>query len=161
MYSNYPHILHRIMYEIVLFGATGFTGNLCAHFIAQNYPLTTKWCIAAVSSKGHGTKFKRTLPKSSVPRYDSAANCHYPGRSNIHKDIEIIDLGHSSLKPLRQKTKVVINRIGLFHRFSTPIVAACATLGTTMLTCKSSPAPYKQLPKLIFALSPRFHGFKK
>jgi short subunit dehydrogenase-like uncharacterized protein len=37
------------MYEIVLFGATGFTGNLCAHFIAQNYPLTTKWCIAGRS----------------------------------------------------------------------------------------------------------------
>lgn len=37
------------MYDITLFGATGFTGKLCAHFIAQNYASTTQWCIAGRS----------------------------------------------------------------------------------------------------------------
>jgi hypothetical protein len=46
---TYLEFQTAIMYDIVLFGATGFTGKLCAQFIAQNYPLTTRWCIAGRS----------------------------------------------------------------------------------------------------------------
>ncbi|KAJ5505035.1 Saccharopine dehydrogenase / Homospermidine synthase [Penicillium fimorum] len=103
------------MYDIVLFGATGFTGRLCARFIAQNYPLATKWCIAG----------------RSLSRLETVAQelKHlFPNR--VSPDIEIIELSPSSLNPLVQRTRVVINGIGPFHRFSTPIVAACATVGT-------------------------------
>jgi hypothetical protein len=36
------------MYDIVPFGA-GFTGRLCAHFIAQNYHSNYKWCLGGRS----------------------------------------------------------------------------------------------------------------
>ncbi|KAJ5173636.1 Saccharopine dehydrogenase / Homospermidine synthase [Penicillium coprophilum] len=103
------------MYDIILFGATGFTGKLCAHFIAQNYPLTTKWCIAGRSLgrlEALAEELKQLFPDRMSP------------------DIEVTELQPSSLKPLVEQTRVVINGIGPFHRFSTPIVAACATLGT-------------------------------
>jgi short subunit dehydrogenase-like uncharacterized protein len=37
-------------YDIVLVGATGYTGNLTAHHIAQNLPTNLKWAIAGRSS---------------------------------------------------------------------------------------------------------------
>lgn len=39
-------------------------------------------------------------------------------------------LDQGEVEPMVQKTCVVINGIGPFHRFSTPIVAACAKSGT-------------------------------
>lgn len=50
-YVEHAPVIHasKIMYDIILFGATGFTGKLCAHFIAQNHPSTTQWCIAGRS----------------------------------------------------------------------------------------------------------------
>ncbi|CAI7601974.1 unnamed protein product [Penicillium glandicola] len=103
------------MYDIILFGATGFTGKLCAHFIAQNYPSTTQWCIAG-----------RSLSRLEAVVQELKALC--PDR--VAPDIEITELNPSSLNPLIQRSRLVINGIGPFHRFSTPIVAACATLGT-------------------------------
>ncbi|KGO49062.1 Saccharopine dehydrogenase / Homospermidine synthase [Penicillium expansum] len=103
------------MYDIILFGATGFTGKLCAHFIAQNHPSTTQWCIAG-----------RSL--SRLEAVVKELKELFPDR--VPPDIEIIELNASSLEPLIQRTMVVINGIGPFHRFSTPIVAACVTLGT-------------------------------
>lgn len=37
-------------YDLVLFGATGYTGKLCAEHIALKLPTTLKWAIAGRSS---------------------------------------------------------------------------------------------------------------
>lgn len=37
-------------YEIVLVGATGYTGKLTAHHIARNLPTNLKWAIAGRSN---------------------------------------------------------------------------------------------------------------
>lgn len=121
------------MYDIILFGATGFTGKLCAHFIAQNYPSTTQWCIAGRSLsrlEAVVNELKELFPDRVLPGMTPLLIAMILIRSDLYKDIEIIELNPSSLNPLIQRTRVVINGIGPFHRFSTPIVAACATLGT-------------------------------
>lgn len=121
------------MYDIILFGATGFTGKLCAHFIAQNYPSTTQWCIAGRSLsrlEAVVNELKELFPDRVPPGMTPLLIVMVSIRSDLYKDIEIIELNPSSLNPLIQRTRVVINGIGPFHRFSTPIVAACATLGT-------------------------------
>ena len=33
-------------YDIVVFGATGFTGGLTAEYLARNAPATTRWALA-------------------------------------------------------------------------------------------------------------------
>jgi Uncharacterized conserved protein len=132
---EYIPIIHefKIMYDIILFGATGFTGKLCAHFIAQNYPSTTQWCIAGRSLsrlEAVVNELKELFPNRVPPGMTPPLIGMISIGSDIHKDIEIIELDPSSLNPLVLRTRVVINGIGPFHRFSTPIVAACATLGT-------------------------------
>ena len=124
---------HNIMYDIILFGATGFTGKLCAHFIAQNYPSTTQWCIAGRSLsrlEAVVNEIKELFPDRVPPGMTLPLIAIIQIGSDTRKDIEIVELNPSSLNPLVQRTRVVINGIGPFHRFSTPIVAACATLGT-------------------------------
>lgn len=37
-------------YDIVLFGATGYTGKLTAEYIAKSLPTNIKWAIAGRSS---------------------------------------------------------------------------------------------------------------
>ncbi|KAL2814886.1 Saccharopine dehydrogenase-domain-containing protein [Aspergillus cavernicola] len=102
------------MYDIVVFGATGYTGRLCASFIAQNYPTTVQWGIAGRSE----TKLK-----------DLAKELQRDFPDRVQPETELVELDIESLTPLVSKSKVVINGVGPFHRFSTPIVEACARLG--------------------------------
>ena len=39
------------MYDLVVFGATGYTGKLCAEYISTNLPTNLKWAIAGRSEK--------------------------------------------------------------------------------------------------------------
>ena len=50
--------------------------------------------------------------------------------SNIVSAVEVTILEHDALKSFCQKTKVLINIIGLYHLYSSPVVEACALTGT-------------------------------
>ena len=39
------------IYDLVVFGATGYTGKLCAEYISTNLPTNLKWAIAGRSEK--------------------------------------------------------------------------------------------------------------
>jgi short subunit dehydrogenase-like uncharacterized protein len=49
---------------------------------------------------------------------------------NVCKEVEVVQLNTEDLEPLIRQTRLVINGVGPFHRYSTPIVASCAELGT-------------------------------
>ena len=36
-------------FEVIIYGATGFTGQLCAKYLKENYP-DLKWAIAGLGS---------------------------------------------------------------------------------------------------------------
>ena len=38
-------------YDIIVFGATGYTGKLCAEYISTSLPTNLKWAIAGRSEK--------------------------------------------------------------------------------------------------------------
>ncbi|KAL4780577.1 hypothetical protein BJX76DRAFT_364177 [Aspergillus varians] len=107
------------MYDIALFGATGYTGKLCAAFIAQNYPTNVRWCVVG-RSETRLKELRETLQSE------------YPDRAQPELEI-VADLNLESIEPLVGRTKVVVNGVGPFHKFSTPIVEACANLGTHYL----------------------------
>lgn len=38
-------------YELVVFGATGYTGRLCAEYITMNLPTDLRWAVAGRSAQ--------------------------------------------------------------------------------------------------------------
>ncbi|KUJ18406.1 uncharacterized protein LY89DRAFT_733076 [Mollisia scopiformis] len=97
--------------DIVLLGATGFRGALCAEHIMRTFPTTLKWAIAGRSAAALERLSERLI--------------------SINTDlIEIVELNAIDLDRLTAKARVVINTIGPFCRFSTPILKACAKNGT-------------------------------
>lgn len=41
-----------------------------------------------------------------------------------------VQLNREELEPLAQRTRLVINCVGPYHLYSTPVVEACAVTGT-------------------------------
>ncbi|PKX99575.1 uncharacterized protein P174DRAFT_438026 [Aspergillus novofumigatus IBT 16806] len=102
-------------FDLVLVGPTGYTGRLCAEHIVKNLPTNLKWALAGRSvQKIEGiAKELRTLnPDRTAP------------------EILAVQLNRKELDPLVQRTKVIINCVGPYHLYSTPVVEACANHGT-------------------------------
>lgn len=105
-------------YSLVLLGATGYTGKLCAEHITKHLPTNLKWAVAGRSSsklQDIVTGLKKINPDRSQP------------------DVLSVNLNQQELNDLAKKTRVVLNCIGPYHLYSTPVVAACAENGTHYL----------------------------
>ncbi|KAF5535261.1 Saccharopine dehydrogenase Homospermidine synthase [Fusarium phyllophilum] len=103
-------------HEITILGATGWTATICAEYIAKTFPTNTRWCIAG-----------RSASKLEALRQDLRAI--NPDR--LEPAIYIIpQLNAEGLEPIVRETKVLINGIGPYHRYGTPVVDACARNGT-------------------------------
>ncbi|KAF2796929.1 hypothetical protein K505DRAFT_270528 [Melanomma pulvis-pyrius CBS 109.77] len=101
-------------FDIILLGATGYTGTITAEHITSNFPTTLKWAIAGRSLTGLETleaQLKTLNPDRNPPVTILA---------HLEKD---------ELHILVRRTSVMINSIGPYHRYSEPIVKACADEG--------------------------------
>lgn len=90
--------------DIVVYGATGFTGQLCAAYLAENAG-SIKWAVAG----------RNQAKLEEVVR-------------SIGTNVEMIiadadDVG--GLEALTARTKVVLSTAGPFHRYGSNLVAAC------------------------------------
>ncbi|KAJ5783072.1 hypothetical protein N7457_004846 [Penicillium paradoxum] len=102
-------------YDLVLLGPTGYTGRFCAEHIVQNHPTDLKWAIAGRSAE------KMELIANEL----KALN---PDRAD--PDVLVVQLNPTELNELALKTRLVINCVGPYHLYSTPVVEACASNGT-------------------------------
>ena len=106
-------------HDIVLLGATGFTGELTAGYLAQAAPEATRWAIAGRNrAKLEGV------------------------RDRIGADVPLIeaDTGDpDSLRRLAESTKVVITTVGPYILYGEPVVAACAAAGTDYVDLTGEP----------------------
>ncbi|RSL90864.1 hypothetical protein CEP52_014434 [Fusarium oligoseptatum] len=103
-------------YEVTVLGATGWTATICAEHITKTFPTTTRWCIAGRSAD------KLESLRQSLKAID-------PDR--LEPAIHIVPrLDSENLDPLICNTKVLINGIGPYHRYGTPVVGSCARNGT-------------------------------
>ena len=91
-------------YQIILYGATGFTGKLCAKYLRDNYP-ELKWAIAG-----------RDNQKLSNLKNSLKLNCDIYIASGDDKE---------SIDNFVSKTKVVLSTAGPFARYSNLIVKSC------------------------------------
>ena len=96
-------------YQIILYGATGFTGKLCAEYFRENYP-DLNWAIAGRN------KNKLEALKSEL---------------NLDCDIFVADSDdYEAIKNFVKQTKVVLSAAGPFARYSTKVVEACVECKT-------------------------------
>lgn len=105
-------------YELILFGATGYTGKLCAEYIAKNLPTDLKWAVAGRSS-------------SKLSSLTSQLRSYHQDRAE--PKIEVATLSREDLDILTRSTTLLINTIGPYHLYSSPVVEACARNGTHYL----------------------------
>ena len=97
-------------FDLVIYGATGFTGALVAEYLHQTQS-GLSWAIAGRSQS------KLDLLKDRI---------NAPDLETIVADSESSD----DMRRLVTSTRVVISTVGPYARFGTPLVEACATEGT-------------------------------
>lgn len=103
-------------YDLVLFGATGYTGGLTAEYLARQAPKETRWALAGRSP----------ARLAAVRERLAAIN---PACAGI--DLLEADVGDAEgLRQLAQSTKVVLTTVGPYIHYGEPLVAACAEAGT-------------------------------
>jgi short subunit dehydrogenase-like uncharacterized protein len=112
-------------FDIVLFGATGFTGGLTADYLARAMPTEGRWALAgrnqgkleAVRDRLTGIDAKLAgLPLLKADSGDPA-----------------------SLADIASRARVVITTVGPYVEHGAPLVAACATHGTDYVDLTGEP----------------------
>ncbi len=104
-------------YDLILWGATGFTGRLVAEHIAASPDAgALRWALGG-----------RTREKLERVRSEIAAE----GGDVAGVDIVVGDAGDAaSMKSVAARTRVVATTVGPFARYGSELVAACAEQGT-------------------------------
>ncbi|GAA2585045.1 saccharopine dehydrogenase NADP-binding domain-containing protein [Actinomadura fulvescens] len=112
-------------YDIVLFGATGFTGGLTAEYLAEHAPPATRWALAG-----------RNQAKLAAVRDRLAAiNPACKELPLLHADTTDVP----SIEAVARAARVVITTVGPYVRYGEPLVAACARSGTDYLDLTGEP----------------------
>ncbi len=112
-------------YDIVLFGATGFTGQLTAEYLARHGGDKLRWALAG-----------RNLDKLEQVRarlVDVNAGC---------RDLALLeaDIGDdASMRRIAQAARVVITTVGPYIEYGEPLVRACADNGTDYVDLTGEP----------------------
>ena len=116
-------------YDIVVYGATGFTGQLVAEYLASHYKndASLKWAMAG-----------RSLDKLASVRDAIGAPA----------DIALIKTDASdpaSLRAMVDQTRSVISTVGPYQLYGSELVAACATSGTDYFDLCGEPIWMRQM----------------
>ncbi|WP_017615609.1 saccharopine dehydrogenase family protein [Nocardiopsis salina] len=113
-------------HDIVLFGATGYTGALTAEYLATHAPRELRWALAG-----------RDRAKLEALSSELAAIApDRPEPELLLADVE--DPG--SIRRLAASTRVVITTVGPYSEYGEPLVAACAEEGTDYVDLCGEPA---------------------
>ncbi len=102
--------------DVVLFGATGFTGRLTAEYLAHHAPEGLRWGLAGRNpAKLEGLR-------DQLARVDGALGDLPLLSADISDEV--------SLKDVANRARVVITTVGPYLHYGDPLVAACAEAGT-------------------------------
>jgi short subunit dehydrogenase-like uncharacterized protein len=113
------------VHDVVLFGATGFTGGLTAEYLARHAPAETRWALAGRSRE----KLEGLRARLSEINPDCAE------LALLEADVE--DPG--SIGAVAEATRVVITTVGPYINYGEPLVAACAAAGTDYVDLTGEP----------------------
>ncbi len=111
--------------DLVLFGATGFTGGLTADYLAGNAPDGLRWALAG-----------RSLDRLLAVRDRLAAET--PRCADLPLLIADAD-DFDGLADIARRTRVVATSVGPYLRHGEPLVAACAATSTDYVDLSGEP----------------------
>lgn len=104
-------------FDVILFGATGFTGGLAAKYMARMYgSQKVKWALA-----GRSLSSLETVRQELLAIDGSLRNLPLLIADSSKPD---------TLRPLVSCTRVILSTVGPFVRYGTPLVELCALYGT-------------------------------
>jgi short subunit dehydrogenase-like uncharacterized protein len=112
-------------FDIVVLGATGFTGGLTADYLAEHAPENCRWALAG-RNQDKLAKVRERL---------SGINPACADLELLHADITDID----SLRSVAEAARVVITTVGPYLEYGEPVVAACAAAGTDYVDLTGEP----------------------
>eukprot|EP01025_Chloroclados_australasicus_P058773 TRINITY_DN740_c4_g1_i3.p1 TRINITY_DN740_c4_g1~~TRINITY_DN740_c4_g1_i3.p1 ORF type:complete len:465 (-),score=65.66 TRINITY_DN740_c4_g1_i3:180-1508(-) len=98
-------------YDVVIWGATAFTGKLVCRHMAENYQGKLNWAMAGRN------RAKLEAVRREIAEFDSDAE----SVPIITADLE----DESSMDQMVSQSKVVASIVGPYARFGTPLVEAC------------------------------------
>jgi short subunit dehydrogenase-like uncharacterized protein len=114
-------------FDIVLLGATGFTGRLTAQYLA----VTTgklRWALAGRN------RDKLEAVRASLRGHSESHGVEPPELLNVDSS------DRASVEALAESTRVVISTVGPYLRHGEPLVAACAKAGTDYVDLTGEPS---------------------
>ena len=116
-------------YDIVVYGATGFTGQLVAEYLAGHYrdDKQLKWAMAG-----------RSLDKLKSVREAIGASADTPLIAADSGDV-------ASLKAMIAQTRLVISTVGPYQLYGAELLAACAASGTDYVDLCGEPVWMRQM----------------
>jgi saccharopine dehydrogenase (NAD+, L-glutamate forming) len=112
-------------YDIVVFGASGFAGQLTAEYLARHAPPGLRWALAG-----------RNKAKLEAVR-DRLADIDPLLGEVAMLTADIDDAG--SVRDVAESAKVVITTVGPYVLYGGPLVAACAAAGTDYVDLTGEP----------------------
>jgi short subunit dehydrogenase-like uncharacterized protein len=114
-------------FDIVVYGATGFTGQLVAEYLAAHYTTAPKWAMAG-----------RSLDKLASVRDAIGAPADIP--------LIAADAGDpASLRAMVEQANLVLTTVGPYQYYGSELVAACAATGTDYLDLCGEPVWMRQM----------------
>jgi short subunit dehydrogenase-like uncharacterized protein len=106
-------------YDVVLFGATGFTGALTAEYLAQHSGAELRWALAGRN-------------RAKLEALAERLGVDVP---LLHADVT----DDASLRSVAEAARVVITTVGPYVTYGEPLVAACAAAGTDYVDLTGEP----------------------
>lgn len=111
-------------FDIIVYGATGYTGRLVAEYLAARYGVggPVKWAMAG-----------RSAAKLAEVRDAVGAPADTP--------LVVADVGDpASIEAMVRRAKAIVTLVGPYQLYGEPLLAACAAAGTDYLDLCGEPA---------------------
>ena len=108
-------------FDIIVYGASGFTGRLVAEYMQQQYGRSVNWAMAG-----------RSTEKLAQVRHDMGIDAATPViAANADNEGE--------LAAMAARTKVMITTVGPYQLYGSALVAACVAAGTDYVDLSGEP----------------------
>jgi len=114
-------------FDVIIYGATGYTGRLVAEYLSQNYTGDLRWAMAG-----------RSAEKLAAVRDEIGASADTP---LVVADADDAD----SVAAMVARAKCVATTVGPYQLYGEPLLAACASAGTDYVDLCGEPAWMRQM----------------
>lgn len=118
---------HAREFDVIVYGATGYTGRLVAEYLAQTYPTGVRWAMAG-----------RSLSKLEAVRAEMGVPADVP---LVSADAE----APASLRQMCARATVVVTTVGPYQLYGSDLVAACVETGTAYVDLCGEPAWMREM----------------